>query len=58
MKLTYDFGTEGNTSKYNRADGLTTLDSGDDAATVLWGADWRIPTKAEWEELLITRPTQ
>ena len=29
-------------------DNLTTLDSGDDAATVLWGADWRIPTKAEW----------
>ena len=55
---TYGYGTEGNTSKYNRADGLTTLDSGDDAATVLWGADWRIPTKAEWEELLITRPTQ
>lgn len=23
----------------------------DDAATVNWGEDWRIPTKAEWEEL-------
>lgn len=52
VKFTYDFGTEGNTSKYNRADGLTTLDSGDDAATVLWGADWRMPTQEEWEELL------
>lgn len=52
MTFTYDFGTEGNTSKYNRADGLTTLDSGDDAATVLWGDDWRMPTQVEWNELL------
>lgn len=32
-------------------DTLTVLQSGDDAAVVNWGADWRIPTKAEWEEL-------
>ncbi len=49
---TYTYYGENNTTKYNRADGLTTLDSGDDVATVLWGDDWRMPTQAEWEELL------
>lgn len=32
-------------------DDLTTLLPGDDAASINWGADWRIPTKEEWEEL-------
>ena len=33
-------------------DNLTTLESGDDAATANWGDGWRMPTKAEFEELL------
>jgi len=32
-------------------DNLTTLMPEDDAATINWGEDWRIPTIAEWEEL-------
>ena len=32
-------------------DKLKTLQASDDAASVNWGADWRTPTKAEWEEL-------
>ncbi|MCR5040276.1 MAG: fibrobacter succinogenes major paralogous domain-containing protein [Bacteroidales bacterium] len=33
-------------------DNLTTLLPEDDAATVKWGSDWRMPTREEWEELL------
>lgn len=32
-------------------DNLTILEPNDDAATVNWGVDWRMPTKEEWEEL-------
>ena len=32
-------------------DELTTLEPGDDAATANWGNGWRMPTKAEFEEL-------
>ena len=32
-------------------DSLTVLEPADDAATVNWGDDWRMPTKEEWEEL-------
>lgn len=32
-------------------DTLTTLQLEDDAASVNWGAEWRMPTKEEWEEL-------
>lgn len=32
-------------------DNLTTLLPEDDAATVNWGEDWRMPTRAEFEEL-------
>ena len=32
-------------------DHLTTLVSEDDAATANWGADWRMPTDTEWQEL-------
>ena len=38
--------------KYNGADGKTTLDPQDDAAHVLWGNGWRIPTQAEMQELM------
>ena len=33
-------------------DDLTTLLPEDDAATANWGGDWRMPTQAEWEELI------
>lgn len=32
-------------------DGNTTLDPEDDAAFVNWGDSWRMPTRAEWENL-------
>lgn len=40
-----DFGDNGFT------DDLTTLEPGDDAAVANWGGNWRMPTKAEFEEL-------
>ena len=33
-------------------DNVTTLLLEDDAATANWGSDWRMPTQAEWQELL------
>lgn len=33
------------------ADSLTVLEPADDVATTCWGADWRMPTKEEWDEL-------
>lgn len=33
-------------------DNKTVLDPEDDAARVNWGGSWRIPTSAEWEELM------
>ena len=44
-------GTQNNMTKYNATDGKTTLEPADDAATVNWGDDWRMPTKAEMQEL-------
>lgn len=41
----YDNGYQGFT------DSLTVLQPDDDAATVVWGSGWRMPTKEEWEEL-------
>jgi hypothetical protein len=39
-------------TKYNGTDGKTVLDATDDAATVNWSSDWKMPTKAQFEELL------
>ena len=39
-------------TKYNNEDGKTVLDPVNDAAHVNWGGSWRMPTKAEWQELL------
>lgn len=33
-------------------DGLTHLESSDDAATINWGTNWRIPTIADYNELM------
>ena len=53
---TYEYAPEtGSTfTKYNATDGKTVLDATDDAATANWGSAWRMPTKAEMEELLNT----
>lgn len=48
----YTYGTESNLTKYNATDGKTTLEPTDDAAAVNWGNGWRMPTDAEWQELL------
>lgn len=45
-------------TKYNTesdkgaVDGKTILEMADDAARVNWGGKWRMPTEAEWKELL------
>lgn len=44
-------GSSTNFSKYNKNSGKTTLDPEDDAAHVNCGSSWRMPTKAEQEEL-------
>ena len=38
-------------SKHGTVDNKTQLDLDDDAARANWGGKWRIPTKAQWEEL-------
>ena len=38
-------------SYYGTVDNKTILDLSDDAANVNWGGDWRMPTKAEQDEL-------
>ena len=38
-------------STYGTVDNKTTLDIADDAAYANWGGDWRMPTKAEQDEL-------
>lgn len=39
-------------TKYNGEDLKTTLDPEDDAAHVLWGGTWRMPTRDEFKELM------
>lgn len=41
-----------NHGNYNFDGGKTILDPEDDAAHVNWGGSWRMPTKAEWQELI------
>ena len=50
----YKFGTESNITKYNATDGLTTLEASDDAATVNWGGNWKMPTVEQVNELCNT----
>ena len=38
-------------------DGLTELMPGDDAATAIWGDEWQMPSKAQFEELISERYT-
>ncbi|MBQ0118168.1 MAG: hypothetical protein KBS42_00140, partial [Bacteroidales bacterium] len=58
-KTTYDWSTYFDTNddgltfqKYYLDGGKTVLDPEDDAAHVNWGGSWRMPTKAEMDELL------
>lgn len=39
-------------SSYGTVDNNTELDPEDDAAAVNWGGTWRMPTLADWQELL------
>ena len=48
---TYKFGTSDNLTKYNSADKLNVLQPEDDVVTVTYGSNYRMPTKAELEEL-------
>ena len=48
----YKYGTSSNLTKYNQSDGKTVLEPEDDAASQIMGGDWRMPTKAEFDELL------
>ena len=49
----YKYGnSSSNLTKYNQSDGKTVLEPEDDAVSQIMGGDWRIPTKAEFDELL------
>ncbi len=48
---TYKYYDDSNLTKYTSNDSKTVLDPEDDAATVNWGGAWRMPTKAEQDEL-------
>ena len=55
-KITYNWDTykyydDSNLTKYTSNDSKTVLDPEDDVATVNWGGAWRMPTKAEQDEL-------
>ena len=45
-------GIEFEYSKYSLESNLTILEPADDAAHVQWGAEWRIPTEADAQELI------
>jgi len=48
----YSTGDMDSILKYNSIDSITVLAPEDDAATVNWGAEWRIPTPEEQYELI------
>ena len=48
---TYAWGPETAITKYNYEDGRCGLLAEDDAASAVFGGDWRIPTAYEWDEL-------
>ena len=48
----YKYGNSSDLTKYNQSDGKTVLESTDDAASQIMGGDWRMPTKAEFQELI------
>ncbi len=52
LESDYKHWTNGNFTKYNASDGKTVLESADDAASQIMGGDWRMPTQADFQELL------
>ena len=49
----YKYGnSSSNLTKYNQSDRKTVLESTDDAASQVMGGDWRMPTDAEFQELI------
>ena len=48
---TYKWRNGSSTSSYGTVDNKTVLDPEDDVAHVKWGGSWRMPTKAEQDEL-------
>ena len=54
----YKWGSWEVQTKYNSTDGKTTLDLEDDAANSNMGGNWRMPTKAEYEELTANTTSQ
>lgn len=51
-EINYKFYINIKYSKYNEHDIKTVLDLSDDAANANWGGAWRMPTDAEWQELI------
>ena len=49
---TYKFRADDNMTKYNSTDGKIVLDKEDDAAFVNWGSSCRMPTRANFDELM------
>ncbi len=52
---TYEWCVDGSSfklTKYCDEDNKTTLEFSDDAARANWGGEWRMPTKAEFDELV------
>lgn len=47
----YKWGTNVNITKYNSADNLMILEPSDDAASVNFGGNWRMPTEEDFMEL-------
>lgn len=48
----YKWTREGQMTKYNATDGRLTIEQGDDIAHKMLGGKWRMPTRAEVEELI------
>lgn len=48
---TYRYNDGAGVSKYSKSDGITVLMFSDDAASIRWDSDGRMPSYAEWEEL-------
>ncbi len=54
----YDFTKYNTESDYGTVDNKTVLEMSDDAAHVNWGGGWRMPTKAEMQELKDNCPSE
>ncbi len=52
VKYTFFYDEASEYTRYNETDKKTTLEAADDAATVNWGVPCRMPTQAEFKELL------